>query len=42
MPGEQGRALVANLSQGLDNERSSAAFTIANGSNTSGLKVSSL
>lgn len=37
---EQGRDLVVNLSQGLDNERSSVAFTIANGGITSGLRVS--
>ena len=37
---EQGRDLVVNLSQGLDTERSSVAFTIANGGITSGLKVS--
>jgi len=37
---DEGRDLVVNLSQGLDNERSSVAFTIANGGITAGLRVS--
>ena len=37
---DETRDLVVNITQGLDNERSSVAFTIANGGITSGLKVS--